>query len=476
MSKTERKTHRASLKTGLQHGLLALAAACLGACGGGSDGPAIDAAPQSIAFAAAPILTVGGTAQISASASSGLSLSYTSQTTALCSVAADTGVATGVAAGDCVIEARQTGNAHYAPVRATLTVPVLAVRTQTITFGTAPSLTLYGTTTVTASASSRLAVRFSSTTPAVCTVDAASGLVTDLTAGTCTIAADQAGNGSFDPAPTATLTLIVSPDSSTTAPGVPQGVTATLGSTSNSVVVSATQTSAGGSPITGYTVVSTPSGLSASASALPITINCPVAGCVGYAFAVSATNALGTGSASDPAHVLTNFAVTARFFEPDTQPNDSIFTGTFKLDSTTGTVSELAGSLTESMTGSGTTPMTTVPIVHQLSSVSTADGGLLVSSFALNTVNTFWPGGFADTEIGIYYGFPTAYNAATANSFITIYVNPADPTAALNAAQINSLVYGDCAPGGMMGAACMTGVYGGGTMGGYPVTQTITRR
>ena len=29
MSKTERKTHRASLKTGLQHSLLALAAACL---------------------------------------------------------------------------------------------------------------------------------------------------------------------------------------------------------------------------------------------------------------------------------------------------------------------------------------------------------------------------------------------------------------------------------------------------------------
>lgn len=476
MNKTEPRTRLARLQRGAQQGLLALAAACLCACGGGGDGPAIDAVPQSIAFAGSPSLMVGGSAQITATASSGLSVSYTSQTTALCSIAADTGVATGLAAGDCVIEARQNGNDHYAPVRASLTVPVLAQRAQIITFGAAPSLTLYGTATVTATASSGLAVRYSSTTSAVCSVDAASGLVTDLTAGACTIAADQAGNANFDPAPTVTLTLTVAPGSSATVPGVPQSVTATLGSTSNTVVVSAGQTDSGGSPITGYTVVSTPSGLSASASALPITVNCPASGCAGYAFAVYATNAVGNGNASDVAHVLSGFAVTTRFFEPDTQPNDSIFTGTFKLDSTTGAVSELAGSLTESMTGSATTPMTTVPIVYQLSSVNTADGGLLVSSFALNTVNTFAPSGFADTANGVYYGFPSSYNAATANSFITIYVNPADPTAALNATQINSLVYGDCAPGGMMGAACMTGVYGGGTMGGYPVAQTITRR
>jgi len=476
MNKTERKTRWAALKQGAQLGLVALAMTCLSACGGGGDGPAIDAVPQTIAFGATPSLTVGGSAQITATASSGLSVSYTSQTASTCSIATATGVATGLAAGDCIIEARQTGNDHYAPVRATLTIPVIALREQTITFGTTPSLTLYGTATVSATASSGLAVRYSSTTPAVCTVDAASGLVTDLTAGACTIAADQAGNASFDPAPTVTQTLTVAPGSTATVPEVPQGVAATLGSTSNTVVVSATQTSSGGSPITGYTVVSTPSGISASAAALPITVTCPAAGCVGYAFSVYATNGVGNGNASNPVHVLSNFAVTTRFFEPDTQPNDSIFTGTFKLDSTTGTVLELAGSLTESMTGSGSTPMTTVPLIYQLSSVSAGDGGLLVSSFALNTTNTFSPSGYADTQSAVYYGFPNAYNAATANSFITLYVNPADPTATLTSTQIDLLVYGDCAPGGMMGATCMTGVFGGGTMGGKPAEQTITRR
>ena len=56
---------------------------------------------------------------------------------------------------------------------------------------------------------------------------------------------------------------------------------------------------------------------------------------------------------------------------------------------------------------------------------------------------------------------------------------PDDPLAPLTQAQINKLAYADCAPGGMMGAVCMTGTtvagYGAvGTMGGYPVLQTIT--
>ena len=101
-------------------------------------------------------------------------------------------------------------------------------------------------------------------------------------------------------------------------------------------------------------------------------------------------------------------------------------------------------------------------------------GGLRVSSFALPTTDVFAPQGFADTTNGIYFGYPAAYDAASANSFVTIVVDPLHPLAALSAAQIARLAYGDCAPGGMMGAACMTGVDSGGTMGGHPVEQTTT--
>lgn len=62
-----------------------------------------------------------------------------------------------------------------------------------------------------------------------------------------------------------------------------------------------------------------------------------------------------------------------------------------------------------------------------------------------------------------------------------IFVNTANPLAALTQAQINKLAYADCAPGGMMGAVCMTGTtvagYGAiGTMSGYPVSQTMTKK
>jgi hypothetical protein len=173
---------------------------------------------------------------------------------------------------------------------------------------------------------------------------------------------------------------------------------------------------------------------------------------------------------------MTNYQVTARFFETDTQPNDSIITCTFTLNSTTQTVSGLSGHLTESMTGP---PMITVPLTYQLSSVSDGAGALLVTTFALNSTNVFSEGGFLASSLGLYYGYPSALSPAAGgvgNSFATIYVNPANPTAALTQSQINLLGYGDCAAGGMMGDTCMTGYWGRGTMGGYPVAQTIIKQ
>ncbi len=70
---------------------------------------------------------------------------------------------------------------------------------QTISFGAAPAMAVGGANgTVSATATSGLAVTFSSLTPSVCTVSGAT--VTAVTAGTCTIAADQTGNGSYAPA------------------------------------------------------------------------------------------------------------------------------------------------------------------------------------------------------------------------------------------------------------------------------------
>jgi surface antigen len=77
----------------------------------------------------------------------------------------------------------------------------------TISF-TPTTLTVGGTATASAAASSELLVTFSSTTPAICSVTAMGG-VTGSSAGTCTIAANQAGNTKYNAAPPITGNIAV---------------------------------------------------------------------------------------------------------------------------------------------------------------------------------------------------------------------------------------------------------------------------
>lgn len=475
-------------KTTVPTALLVLSLTGCGGGGGPSGGPAIDALAQTISFAAAPTLSLPGTGTVSATASSGLPVSYSSKTPTICSVDASSGVVNSFGAGTCTIAADQTGDATYAPApQATLDIAVSYNPNQTISFAAAPTLTLGGAATVSATASSGLPVSYSSTTPSICSVNGSSGLVTDLTLGTCTIAADQAGNASFNAAPQATLDMAVSVPAGVTVPGVPTGVTASLGTTANTVVVNVGGIDSGGNPIISYTVTSTPAGMTASSATLPITVTCP-GSCSGYAFSVFATNGVGDGGPSTPVDVLTIYDVVETFYEPDTQPKNSIFTGSFTLDSTTASVSGLAGTLTESMTGtgSGTAPyydMTQLHLTHQLSSRYDATlGGLLVTTFLNNNTNTLYTGlggdGWAPgSGMGMYYNFP---GTNPGNAYAMIFVGTADPTATPTQSQINKLAYADCQPGGMMGSVCMTGTtvagYGTvGTMSGYPISLTITK-
>lgn len=181
------------------------------------------------------------------------------------------------------------------------------------------------------------------------------------------------------------------------------------------------------------------------------------------------------------------YNVVETFYEPDTQPHNTIFTGSFSFDDVSKTVSNLTGYLTESMTGTGagTAPyydQNQLHLTHQLSAVYDATlGGLLVTTFLNNSTNTLstmmggngWAPGSA---AGLHYGFP---GPNPGNAYAMIFVNTTNPLAPLTQAQINKLAYADCAPGGMMGAVCMTGTtvagYGEiGTMSGYPVSQAIT--
>jgi YVTN family beta-propeller protein len=68
---------------------------------------------QTITFNAIPSQTVGGSLTLTATASSGLPVSFTSSTTSICTVSGNT--ASLIAAGTCGIVASQPGNGTYAP-------------------------------------------------------------------------------------------------------------------------------------------------------------------------------------------------------------------------------------------------------------------------------------------------------------------------------------------------------------------------
>jgi hypothetical protein len=134
---------------------------------------------------------------LSATASSGLAVSFASTTSSVCTVSGST--VTLVEAGTCGIKATQAGNADYdaaASVSRSFSVTKLS---QTITFGALSNQPYTNPPfSVSATASSSLAVSFASTTSTVCTVSGST--VTMVKAGTCTIKATQAGNVDYDAA------------------------------------------------------------------------------------------------------------------------------------------------------------------------------------------------------------------------------------------------------------------------------------
>ncbi len=287
----------------------------------------------------------------------------------------------------------------------------------------------------------------------------------------------------------ASAALFACGGSSGTAPGSPTEVSVAQGATAGTAIVSFTApASSGSSAISGYTVTASPGGISASGTSSPITLS-GLGPKTAYSYAVAAESSAGSSTPATTG-LLRFYSVVETFHEPMTQPNDTIFTGTFTYDSTNQVVSNLTGSLTESMTKVDDAygpPMTTVALTHPLSSTAATLGGvdgLLVTTFALSTPDTFDPSGFAPGGTQ-YYGLSTGAAkpgaGGTGNAYAMIFVNTADPTTALAQAQIDELAYADCTAGGMMMTTCMTGTtvagYGKtGTMKGYPVSEVVAEQ
>jgi hypothetical protein len=152
---------------------------------------------QTITFGPIATQTAGTTLPLSATANSGLTVSFVSLTPGVCTVSGTN--ASLIAFGTCTIQAQQPGNAEYLGAPAVNQSFGVAHESQTLNFPQIGKQTAASNINLSATASSGLTVSFVSLSPAVCTV---SGTLASLIAfGTCTIQAQQTGNAQYLGAP-----------------------------------------------------------------------------------------------------------------------------------------------------------------------------------------------------------------------------------------------------------------------------------
>jgi hypothetical protein len=150
---------------------------------------------QTIAFASLPNQPIVALPfAVSATATSGLPVSFASATKPICTVSGN--IVTLVAVGQCSIHASQAGNTNYLPATPVTQSFQVTKASQSIAFGPLSNQP-FGTPPfgVAATASSGLPVAFASTTTTICTVSG--DAVTLVAIGHCTIRATQAGNADY---------------------------------------------------------------------------------------------------------------------------------------------------------------------------------------------------------------------------------------------------------------------------------------
>jgi RHS repeat-associated protein len=207
-------------------------------------------ANQTITFGAITAKPFGTPIVLSATSSSGLTVTFTSVTTGFCTVSGTT--VTPVAVGTCTINANQSGNVTYNPATQVQQSFSIVKGNQTVSFGSMSAQPLGTSTAISATSTSGLAVSLTSATPSICTISGNNATL--LALGTCTINGNQAGSVNWNAAPQSSLSFtVVQGNQAITnfAPTTPIGyrlngtfpLTATGGASGNPVVFASTSPS-----------------------------------------------------------------------------------------------------------------------------------------------------------------------------------------------------------------------------------------
>jgi endonuclease/exonuclease/phosphatase family metal-dependent hydrolase len=167
----------------------------------------INKANQTITFGALSPVSVGASPfNLTATSSSGLAVTYTSSTPGVATVSGNT--VTVVGGGSTTITASQVGDGNYNAAVAVPQTLVVNKIDQTITFGPLTPVS-FGVSpfNLSATASSGLAITYTSSAPAVATISG--NTVTIVGGGSTTITASQAGNASYNAATPVDQVLVV---------------------------------------------------------------------------------------------------------------------------------------------------------------------------------------------------------------------------------------------------------------------------
>ena len=168
------------------------------------------------------------------------SITYTSSTTSVCTVNSSTGVVTFVDAGTCTIGSSIAANSGYASASSsTRSFTITAIsRTLTIDAGSYNASYSGNATppTITSTASAGAGTKtYSSSTTSVCTINASTGVVTFVDAGTCTISATIGSNGNYGAATATSISFTITSSPTTTSSSTSSTSTTVASTTSTTV-------------------------------------------------------------------------------------------------------------------------------------------------------------------------------------------------------------------------------------------------
>ena len=241
---------------------------------------------QTISLPVPASAVFGSTFTIAPTSTSGLTVAVTAS--GGCSISGNTVTMTSGTTA-CVITAHQGGNGVYSPATDVVVTVGAQVASQAALTLTVPPSATVGQSSVMATAvggSGTGAVTFTSTTPSICSVNASTGEITTLAAGSCGITATKAGDANYGSI-SSTQTLTVGLNSQTITfpqPASPAAYQSTFTVAATSTGTPVTYTVSGGCSIAGNTVTMT-----SGSSDCVITANAPANSTYSAAAPVSVT-------------------------------------------------------------------------------------------------------------------------------------------------------------------------------------------